>query len=352
MSARADAIAIRVARATPEEAARLQKLAERLDHRSLAAGEHSDLALARSEAIWAVLAAQADLEHAEAELEPARTQLAEAVAALDPVAADLARVRSELAATSVEGTLDERIGARMRRAALEAELEPLEEQVRQLESPVALARNLLVSLERDTVPHYRAVLRRAEAALKNPPIHDLGRLADVAPETTSRRAFRVGALMLDPDQVRTDHGRQVASAHEAQLKASGLWFVFKDTIVSELLRDLPRDLAASVTAALAAKARDDALPPAPNDYAGITAESLAKQAAQGAGFVEIDPVTGEPPGPTLDRFPTINANAMVGPGGLSGSQLPAYDSPAGAQLRAADQAQRSPRYRGPADWPQ
>jgi len=336
------------AEVTPEAADRLKAEADEL-YRQAAQLEHeADLALARSDATWLMMSAAVDLAEARKELDEARTQLARVTAEFDPVQADLTRVKEELAATTIAGNLDERLAARMRRAALEAELEPLEALAAQLMNPVANLRNLVSSLEHDSIPHFEAELAAKRAAVQDPPLHDLGRLALVAPSAANSIAMRQGLLTLEPEQVRTAHGQQVLSAVLVQLRMSGLGATLRAQVEAQLLAELPGNLAAKVRGALSAKRTEDDLPRTPPEYKGITDESIREQARREGKLIQVDPVTGQPPGPRLDQFPSV----QVGPESTTaqGAQLPLYDSAQGARLRRADREGR-PAYRGPADWP-
>lgn len=330
------------AKASPEESDRLKARAEEL-YRDVALIEReADLALARSEAMLMVLGAAFQLANARKELSSARIQLAEATARFDPVQADLARVQEELAATTITGNLDQRLAARQRRAALLEELGPLEEMAGQLMEPVSSIRNTIVSLERDSVAYFEQELAARKQAVADPPLHDLGKLALVAPDAANTIAMRTGLLTLEPERVRTPHGQQVLVAVMALLRMSGLGTPITAQVEAQLLAELPANLAANVRGALARKRMDDNLPKPPPEYHGITDESIAEQARREGKVIQVDSL-GNEPGPSLDRFPTVAATTATG-------QLPSYDSAEGARLRAADRDSQ-PRYRGPADWP-
>jgi hypothetical protein len=114
----------------------------------------------------------------------------------------------------------------------------------------------------------------------------------------------------------------------------------------QLLAKLPPNVRPTVEAVL----RDMLNPPVKPvpEYKGITGEVNERidQARRGGKIIDIDPATGEPPGPDLSRFPTINGDQAPGR-----DQLPDYDSEHGKRIRQADRRQAPTRMTGN-DWSQ
>ncbi len=315
---------------TFEESQRLKAEAERLWAESYAKGHEGDLAMAGSETILAVLTSREMLTTAEADLVGARGTLAKAVAILDPVAAELEQVTTELATIDPEnaGSLNDRLAARQRFYALQDEVEPLRQKVADRERAVAEAKELVRSIERDTIPMAQAELDRAVAALLNPPIDDFARLVEVAPNTVVSRGQRVGHLLLTPEQIRTPHARHILAALIPTFQMTGLWWKILDFWLSTLKGKVDPETYATVRQALKPWAedlveyRESFKPNLPVPARAIDPEALKRAAVDAQ----------------------LESKPQVG-------MLPGYDCPQGEATRRADQTQQAYSYGGPADWP-
>ena len=166
-------------------------------------------------------------------------------------------------------------------------------------------------------------------------MHDLGQLAQVAPGAASRRSSRVGLFLLfgAPDELATPHGQAILASLRTLLQASGIEQQLRLAGQHELLARLPPNVRAKAETAL----RDMLNPPVKPvpEYRGITGETA--QGELPPGHIWIDPATGQPPGPDLSSFPTINGDQAPGR-----DQLPDYDSDQAKRIRRADRQPQAP----------
>ncbi|MFZ0166072.1 MAG: hypothetical protein WAL12_21025 [Trebonia sp.] len=303
-----------LAEISAESASRLQAESDRLFVESAQLGAQSDLLRAQAEIVRVVIERRAMLAEAEQELDRARRNLARATAAHDPVAADFEQVRAELATIDPDQApgLEDRLAWRARVYALQQEVGPLQERLAGLEQAVTFAREDVRSWEKDQVPMAQAALSAAVDALVSPPLDDMAKLFELAPEAMRSRVRRVGIHLVNVTNAYTPHGHYTVAALRQFMAYTGQLALFEGFTLDYLKSRLDPKTFAKVQQAMA--------PPEPDLY-------------------QPEPVTA-------DRA----RSDMRSLAGTRQGDLPAYDSPEGLAMRQGYNSAVE-RYRGPASWP-